>query len=136
MIRLGVTPNKSLDIKFPDIPKKYLRHFIRGLFDGDGSVYLDGKYIRIKLLSGSYEFIKTLNEYLHKIGFPLMKIDYSHTQNKPGAHFIRYNKANVARRFFDYLYQDVPEKIFYSRKYKIFVDFFSSYNQGKDYMCF
>lgn len=128
LIKLGITPNKSLNMKFPEIPAAYFSDFVRGIFDGDGTVYFDGKYIRIKLLSGSHKFIKALNEYLNKIGFPLMKIDYSHTLNKPGAYFIRYNKENVVRNFFDYIYQDVPEKIFYSRKHKIFIDFFSSFN--------
>ena len=39
--RVGVTANKSLDMKFPNVHDKYFRHFVRGLFDGDGSVYLD-----------------------------------------------------------------------------------------------
>src|SRR5574343_1528145 len=35
--KLGVTPNKSLNITFPkNIEKKFHRHFIRGYFDGDG----------------------------------------------------------------------------------------------------
>jgi len=35
---LGLYPNKSLTVKFPNIPEKYLSHFIRGLFDGDGCI--------------------------------------------------------------------------------------------------
>ena len=41
LTRLGVTQNKSLKMMFPKIPDEHLRHFIRGIFDGDGSVYLD-----------------------------------------------------------------------------------------------
>ncbi|MBQ5475411.1 MAG: hypothetical protein IIT65_12140 [Lachnospiraceae bacterium] len=40
LFQLGVTPNKSLtlDIKFDLIPKELIHHFIRGYFDGDGSI--------------------------------------------------------------------------------------------------
>jgi hypothetical protein len=37
--RLGFTPNKSLILKFPIIPREMLGHFARGYFDGDGNVY-------------------------------------------------------------------------------------------------
>ncbi len=38
LMRRGLYPNKSLTISFPQIPKKALRHFVRGYFDGDGCV--------------------------------------------------------------------------------------------------
>lgn len=40
LFQLGVTPNKSLtlDIKFDLIPEELIHHFIRGYFDGDGSI--------------------------------------------------------------------------------------------------
>jgi len=41
LTKLGLYPNKSLTIKFPNIPSKYLKDFIRGYFDGDGCVYLE-----------------------------------------------------------------------------------------------
>lgn len=39
----GVVFNKTLTLQYPDnniIPESLERHFIRGYFDGDGSVYL------------------------------------------------------------------------------------------------
>jgi len=36
---LGMTPAKSASLQLPTIPKKYVGHFIRGYFDGDGCVY-------------------------------------------------------------------------------------------------
>ena len=35
---LGCTPVKSLSIRLPKLPKSLLHHFIRGYFDGDGTV--------------------------------------------------------------------------------------------------
>ena len=38
--KLGGTPRKSLTLEFPKfIPKHLMSHFIRGYFDGDGSVW-------------------------------------------------------------------------------------------------
>ncbi len=42
LISLGCTPKKSLNIKFPsNLPRRYLKHFVRGYFDGDGSIYFN-----------------------------------------------------------------------------------------------
>lgn len=38
LLRIGMTPRKSKTIRLPKIPAKYLAHFVRGYFDGDGSV--------------------------------------------------------------------------------------------------
>lgn len=38
LLKLGFTPKKSKSLKFPKIPSSYLRHFVRGDFDGDGCV--------------------------------------------------------------------------------------------------
>jgi len=38
LIRLGVIPGKSNNESMPKLAKKLTRHFLRGLFDGDGSL--------------------------------------------------------------------------------------------------
>lgn len=126
LLRLGVTPNKSLDMKFPEIPDDYLRHFVRGLFDGDGSVYLvkRTKTIRVKLLSGSREFIDQLNIKMKNRGFREMKISFSHTKENPGAYFIRYNIDSEIKRFYNLIYEGVEPNVYYSRKIEIFNQYF------------
>lgn len=38
--KLGVFPRKSLNMTyFPNIPEQHMNHFIRGYFDGDGSIF-------------------------------------------------------------------------------------------------
>jgi intein-encoded DNA endonuclease-like protein len=42
LINKGCVPRKSLILKWPtlqQVPEKFIRHFIRGYFDGDGSIY-------------------------------------------------------------------------------------------------
>lgn len=39
LVTLGLTPNKARRMQLPKIPQKYVGHFIRGYFDGDGNVW-------------------------------------------------------------------------------------------------
>jgi len=66
IIKLGGKENKSIDMKFPKIPSKYLRNFIRGLWDGDGSVCYDriNKAYRSVLTCGSKDFVYLLYDAL------------------------------------------------------------------------
>jgi hypothetical protein len=61
LVKLGVVPRKSLIVEFPRVPTRYLRHFIRGVVDGDGSVfYFDrprSPYFTIRVFSGSRKFL-------------------------------------------------------------------------------
>ena len=43
------------------------RHFIRGYFDGDGSISHSDKIISMNIVSASLDFLKTLSEKIHII---------------------------------------------------------------------
>ena len=61
--------NKSYDIKFPNIPRKYIPDYLRGLFDGDGSYYCkfsekENRYrLSFELVSMSKEFVEKIRDY-------------------------------------------------------------------------
>lgn len=60
LIKRGCTPRKSLNLKFPIIPKIYANHFIRGYFDGDGRIGINNpNTIKISFL-GTRSFILSL----------------------------------------------------------------------------
>ena len=67
LLDLGVVQRKSsFDLRFPEISKSYLRDFIRGYFDGDGSVTYDVKgrktpRVRVAFL-GTRKFILGLKK--------------------------------------------------------------------------
>lgn len=72
---LGCINNKSLILKFPtenQVPFTYLSHFIRGYFDGDGSITYSNKNCRISfvgtedMLTGIKQFFKKDNLSLEK----------------------------------------------------------------------
>ncbi|MFQ6010037.1 MAG: LAGLIDADG family homing endonuclease [Candidatus Aenigmatarchaeota archaeon] len=69
--QLGITPNKSKTTKFPKVPDKFLKHFIRGVLDGDGWISIHhkkkgSKEISVGFSSGSYDFLETLIKMLNK----------------------------------------------------------------------
>ncbi|MGN7386531.1 LAGLIDADG family homing endonuclease [Sporosarcina sp. SAFN-015] len=49
--RLGVTPNKSHNVPFPDVPDQFMPAFIRGVIDGDGWVQNRGYVMNITTAS-------------------------------------------------------------------------------------
>lgn len=85
LLLLGGLRCKSKVINFPEVPRKFLPDFVRGYFDGDGSVFFV-KYVRSKdkrltkelrtnFTSGSQVFLNKLMEVLHdEIGLPFKKL--------------------------------------------------------------
>lgn len=68
LIKLGVFPNKSLILKYPNIEEKFERHFLRGYFDGDGCIRVstdkrdNSKRGDLRIVSGSFEMLNSINE--------------------------------------------------------------------------
>lgn len=122
LLRLGVTPNKSRTVRFPDMPDNYLRHFIRGVFDGDGCVFLDPKGKREKtrtsFTSGSKDFIVKLEEKLQSLGMPKRNI-FIHKAGKNDSYLFRYGHKDSVK-LFTILYKDVEKNMYLERKYDIF----------------
>ncbi|WP_394217312.1 LAGLIDADG family homing endonuclease [Halobacillus trueperi] len=54
----GIIPKKSLTLKYPNVPREYQSHFVRGYFDGDGCIYRDKHFINI--VGGSKSFMMGL----------------------------------------------------------------------------
>jgi hypothetical protein len=64
IINIGGTERKSLKCKFPDIPEKYIRDFIRGYFDGDGSIWFTKSGIPCIEFLGNIEFLREIEKNL------------------------------------------------------------------------
>jgi len=62
LIDKGCWPNKSLVVGPPEkVLKKYIKHFIRGLVDADGGIYIYPKLSSLELV-GSYDLLKWVSE--------------------------------------------------------------------------
>lgn len=65
----GIVPNKTGTLTIPKkLNKQYWRDFIRGYFDGDGSVYKDGSGFRISITSANREILEDINSFLKENG--------------------------------------------------------------------
>jgi DNA-binding CsgD family transcriptional regulator len=70
----NIVPRKSLILEPPDLPRELRRHFIRGYFDGDGSIgwHKHNETIRLNFCSGSERFLEwiwnTMCEELGDLG--------------------------------------------------------------------
>lgn len=61
----GCVKNKTYsDMHIPNIPKNLIRHFIRGYFDGDGTIFMDRKYYKSNICSICKNFLKELQDIL------------------------------------------------------------------------
>ena len=108
----GAVPRKSLVLQFPKhLDKNLIRHFIRGYFDGDGSVYEYQKLHKISMsMLGTQEFLEEVqNIFVQELGVSRVKI-YKH-QN-----VFEYKKSRKeAIKIMDYLYKDCT--IYLERKF-------------------
>jgi len=123
LLRLGLNPTKSLNVEFPSIPREYVRHFIRGCWDGDGSVYYEKRrpnYIRASFVSGSLKFIEGMFTEFDKAGFSKRKIYIK--QGKVPSYYFRYTGSHCIK-LYHYLYDNVPSTQYLERKYKLFKQF-------------
>lgn len=79
LARKGCVQKKSLILKFPDenqVPANLLSHFIRGYFDGDGSIYClrvkkDNKLRFGMSITGTHDFLVGTQMFLEKTNVKL-----------------------------------------------------------------
>jgi hypothetical protein len=123
LTQIGLTPDKSLTVNFPDIPAECIRYFIRGCWDGDGSVFIDNQsgYIRASYISGSLNFIKGMLNELERAGFPKRTIHK--TRSKTPSYYFRFY-GEQCKKLYHFLYDDVPPEQYLERKHKVFEDYF------------
>lgn len=66
LIRKGCVPNKTIILTFPDLNDDLILHFIRGYFDGDGSITYVSTQKEYKFrICGTYEFLSSIKEILN-----------------------------------------------------------------------
>lgn len=129
LMKLGLYPSKSLTIRMPLIPKKFLHDFIRGYFDGDGCVHIyRSKGIKQKIIlrkltviftSGSRKFLRDLLDTLRSN--LIIKQDKVYTSQR--SYQLRFATADSIN-LFRFLYKGIPKQLFLNRKFDIFDEYF------------
>jgi len=85
----GLTPRKTYTLKMPKL--KYYKDFIRGYFDGDGSVYLSQHNTIMSEFWGTKEFLNSISQILGDEIDPIMNVKVSKGKRK--TYRLRYNQT-------------------------------------------
>ena len=112
---LGITPNKSLTLQYPDIKKEYNKSFILGYLDGDGCIH---KTLNKVGILGTKSFIEKINSIIFEECGISGKI-YNTSSNSITKNLEIYGKYKVPL-FLKWLYDG--EKMFLKRKKQIYLD--------------
>jgi hypothetical protein len=113
--KLGIVPNKTGKESLPCLSKELMPHFIRGLFDGDGSVFItNNKYLRISLYSSK----KMCDDLIS-----LFNLNNKVYKTK-GVYFISTQNIDLIKQFYDYMYNDC--NIYMIRKKEIFDNYYNN----------
>ena len=118
--RYGINNNKTFNayIPFEHIPKHLIRHYIRGLFDGDGSVFNNGKD-RINVLIACTASIAMGNDLIDCLFENDISSTYSiDKRTKNNVYSIHVNKTREIQRLYKWMYND--STIYLERKYNRF----------------
>jgi hypothetical protein len=121
----GITERKTFSIDFPELPRIMIPHFLRGVVDGDGCVFLgkQGKAgrgipeFKISFISASFPFISGAAYEIRECGLPLAQ-GYA----KGRVYGLSWSTL-AAIEICDWLYRDSTPQMRMERKYKKFVDY-------------
>lgn len=133
-IKHGCVTRKTWEeLSIPKMPEKLIKHFIRGYFDGDGSIYWDRTYLRFVICAINENILKNFCKILDTLNIE-NKIDKEIREGKsltlPSGEkstnckdmyrlYVRKKESLV--RLYSYLYED--SAIFLKRKKKKFDNF-------------
>ena len=126
--KLGIIPRKSLFIKFPNrdiIPENLVRHFVRGYFDGDGSISwsADGGRTPYVSIIATDEFSKSIQQEFYKItGINGLVAPTNETR---GMSFFRLSGRIKGLLFLKWIYDGAT--IYLNRKYDKYKEFLDWY---------
>jgi len=111
---LGMEPRKSHTVRVPRVPLFCLRHFLRGVVDGNGSIICNkSKGSSTQISTGSLEFARGLVRAISRLGFvPRVYSD------APKDYFLRYSVRVHSTAFAEALYKDSDKLCRLERKFR------------------
>ncbi|MEK5175524.1 hypothetical protein NST63_20215 [Heyndrickxia sp. FSL W8-0496] len=118
LVKLGCIPKKSLVLDFPPIsivPSNLVKHFIRGYFDGDGTI----SFTKFKKHGFAYCYIGVISteQFVEEIR-KLLKFPKVKLTSEGNAFNLRYTGVNFPEIFLSFIYEDA--KVYLSRKLEKF----------------
>lgn len=121
----GIYENKTFDAELCyKVPYELFKHYIRGIFDGDGTVYVrNNKKQQFAFgFYGTHKLVQQVQEYLNEqIGMTKNSI-----YDKETVSFILNSKKQDVINFYKFIYSDAS--IYLTRKKQVFENYFQTKN--------
>lgn len=121
----GMVPNKSLILEFPNIPENLYPHFIRGYFDGDGSVCKTKCNGMCLTITSTNNFCIKLSAVINKILDIKGVIRDASNCNGVTKVYSLTSSENI-KKLLDWMYVDA--ELFLQRKYERYQQYFYTNN--------
>lgn len=124
LTKLGCVEAKSLVKKFPtedQVPREFLLSFLRGYFDGNGSIWKDdasGWLYYCCAFYSSYDFIEGLDNFL-KDSYGIS--GHFRTRKKIGE--LEFKSQGDVEKVLNLIYQDARPDLVLKRKYDLYLEF-------------
>jgi hypothetical protein len=125
----GVGPNKTFTHSFPkeeQVPARLLSHYVRGYFDGDGSIYKTGKISSRRparrsgiSIMGTMAFIGELDKYFHTIFNNFSSSIWRDERNSTPMDNLRVTSYRCLLDVLEWMYDDSFQEIRLDRKYDL-----------------
>lgn len=119
LLKYGICERKTFIAQLTNlIPKELYRHYIRGVFDGDGTVYIN-KFGKLKFgFYGTHKLVLQVRNYLiSQIG-----VNENSVYDKETVSFILFSQEKDIFNFYKLMYND--SKFYLKRKKEKFEDYF------------
>lgn len=122
LISHGVCENKTLILKYPDIPAEFDSHFIRGYFDGDGCISMSKSKSQTPMyeanITSTYEFLKSVYQRLPLNSNKEFNPKQRHPERNNNNWTFRFGGNQQMLQVLNYLYQGSTNETRLDRKYE------------------
>jgi len=135
---IPISNKSSEQLKIPNMPNDLIRHFIRGYFDGDGTVFIankntniKNKYLKVNICSPTENILKEMQNYLKNNNIE-STINCEKRKDKTliipkgtcigsmDMYRLYIRKKLEIKKFYELLYKD--SNTYLKRKYHVFKD--------------
>lgn len=103
LARYGIIPQKTFKLKPPsELNSKFYLDYIRGYFDGDGSICKTQSSLRFTICSATKEILEFIIDVLAEYGVPRVSI-YKDCRGKNISYYFEYS-TNATKQIYNLLY--------------------------------
>ena len=126
----GITPNKSLTIGFPNwLTQDLIPHYVRGVFDGDGSIYQAFRNENNKPITVTITATESFCEELKLLCKKIININayiYDASCHNGITKVFTLSGRNVCKKFLDWIYCDAD--LYLQRKFDRYCEYYNINN--------